>query len=459
MIWLASFPRSGNTFMRNVFSHNYGLQSFELQEKHLTRPAPYRDYPVVKTHLRPSRIKDIRPQDKVVLLVRDGRDALISIAHHRKDIIEPNSNFEKNLEEAIRAQRGSFFGGWSRNILEWASIADIIIKFEDLVNDPIRECERLRKIIPGFPQLIQSAPPTLDSQRKGQGKYGPISGANGLFFRKGQIGYWKTEMPQGLHQVFWKKHGHAMRLMGYSRTSSIIEKSHLVDLQKPARSTLRKKYIFNWLAGQSPQRRVPQVIKPTLHPKCIIFNGCPWRNEWLIEQLCKIFHQKSIAQFQSHPSGPQLTSVDRHQNKFNGQCDVVITDVPYFILKQHLIQPAPIFITACIEDPMTSIPYQHQQTALDESLDTYIIQPKNRNSLSQLLSPFSNQYLNLVIDVNQAKIGFKTLAEHFQKTINIAPISVIDQQLKKETEDLIQTYNKPDIAIFNQLSGKSKNNG
>ena len=94
MIWLASFPRSGNTFFRIALEKLYGLQSLSLYEDDpasLSRRASSRvqsglpalhaskDLHFIKTHELPD---DGSP---AILLVRDGRDAMVSFTHFIQD--------------------------------------------------------------------------------------------------------------------------------------------------------------------------------------------------------------------------------------------------------------------------------------------------------------------------------------------------------------------------------------
>lgn len=57
VIWLASFPRSGNTFFRVVLHEVYGIESssFHLESRYPLDPG-YDKYPVVKTHLLPGQL-------------------------------------------------------------------------------------------------------------------------------------------------------------------------------------------------------------------------------------------------------------------------------------------------------------------------------------------------------------------------------------------------------------------
>ena len=226
MIWLASFPRSGNTFFRNILYEVYGMESgtFHLDpDYHLDKN--YEAYPFVKTHLLPSQLQPADLSVPAVYILRDGRDTMVSMAHHRKDIVAPGSDFYENLKAAIIAEKGSFFGGWSNNVLQWIKRADIVIRYEDLLVDPIQEAERLRKIIdlpapdkaklPEFEKLKFGIPQYGSGKDRGytQEKMKDLAQKN---FRKGKAGSWKEEMPEELFDLFWSYHGDAMEAVGYA---------------------------------------------------------------------------------------------------------------------------------------------------------------------------------------------------------------------------------------------------
>jgi glycosyltransferase involved in cell wall biosynthesis len=227
MIWLASFPRSGNTFFRNVLYEVYGIKSSTFhRERNYPLEKNYFEYPVVKTHLLPSQLEPADPGIKKVYLVRDGRDALVSMAHHRKDIVEPGTDFHLNLLEAILAMEGSFFGGWSENVRQWAETADVVIRFEDLIQDPLREVEKLRAIM-DLPEPDVSKLPSFEKLKFGKPQYG--SGKHFLDdqeqiedlavknFRRGEAGSWRDEMPPEYEALFWELHGQVMERLGYAR--------------------------------------------------------------------------------------------------------------------------------------------------------------------------------------------------------------------------------------------------
>lgn len=226
MIWLASFPRSGNTFFRNVLYEVYGVESstWHMEDNYPLEP-DYDRYPVVKTHLLPSQLQPADPAIRKVYIVREGRDALVSMAHHRKDIVEPGSDYYINLLEAILAMDGSFFGGWSENVRQWMDVADVVIRFEDLIADPIREVEKLRAIM-DLPPPRPDRLPSFADLKFGKPHYGAgrkimddrkVEEMARKNFRRGKSGSWKDEMPPELEALFWELHGERMVALGYER--------------------------------------------------------------------------------------------------------------------------------------------------------------------------------------------------------------------------------------------------
>ena len=104
MIWLASYPRSGSTFLRIVLDEVYGIESSTFhRQKDYPLDGDYATYPVIKTHQLPHELAPADPSIPAVYLVRDGRDCVVSLAHYRKQLLAPESDLEDNLLAAIEA--------------------------------------------------------------------------------------------------------------------------------------------------------------------------------------------------------------------------------------------------------------------------------------------------------------------------------------------------------------------
>ena len=223
MVWLVSYPRSGNTFVRNILYHVYGMESSVYHNLPGRKvPDNFSLSPFVKTHLLPGQLPENLQDAPAVYIVRDGRDAIVSEAWHRKNFHAPRSRVRHTMLEAILAHRGTYFGGWSTHVQQWMPKAAVIIRFEDLRTDPIAQVERLRSII-ALPEPDIGRLPTFESQKTGAPKYGQVegSGRNRAFFRKGRAGGWREEMPRWQQHAFWRYHGPVMEAVGYRQDGSL----------------------------------------------------------------------------------------------------------------------------------------------------------------------------------------------------------------------------------------------
>lgn len=214
IVWLASFPRSGNSFFRDFCRINYGIEIYSIYpEKRfyanpddITRMQLSDDIYLVKTHDLPT---DDRP---AIYLVRDGRDALVSLTWYDLSVDKTTDEqisrdvFDASLEEHILSPN---FGGWSANALAWSSRPEKtdVLRFEDWINKPE---EVLPGVLEGMGfQIKKNANSVLDFEK--------LHKQNPRLYRKGKIGGWKADMSEALHDLLWQHHGEAMRAFRYER--------------------------------------------------------------------------------------------------------------------------------------------------------------------------------------------------------------------------------------------------
>jgi hypothetical protein len=160
---------------------------------------------MLKTH-------DMPQEDHPALyLVRDGRDAFVSYAHFVQEYHEPvpvderASRFPSTLKQLIETDP---FGGWSANVLAWSrrSTPTAVVRFEDLIQSPV---ESLRQAF----RAIDFTPPEQPDPHLPL--FDKLHADFPQFYRRGQVGAWRDEMPPDVQDLFWKRHGEAMRVMGY----------------------------------------------------------------------------------------------------------------------------------------------------------------------------------------------------------------------------------------------------
>ncbi|MEO1132290.1 MAG: sulfotransferase domain-containing protein [Cyanobacteria bacterium J06639_1] len=232
IVWLASYPRSGNTFFRMLLHYKCGVNTYSVYADpditgmgaadavgHETLPAPIEELAqrdelyFVKTHERPA--DDDYPS---IQLIRDGRDSLVSHARYLLKFYwetdDPIRRFKQlvGFENYSRTLRNVILtSGWSDHLMDWGKRRSrgqtVTVRFEDLVEDPDTALgEAIAKLnldrlttdagdIPSFEELQAQWP---------------------QFFRKGKVGAWKEEMSPKLQKLFWKHHAEAMNTFGYS---------------------------------------------------------------------------------------------------------------------------------------------------------------------------------------------------------------------------------------------------
>jgi hypothetical protein len=233
IVWIASFPRSGNTFLRIVLNRLYGMRTsvvydFDGVADRLgpslvgfeERPGAFaamRESPevhLIKTH-RPCD-EQILDADKAICLVRDGRDCLVSWARQRSE--DGVRCFADELRDLILlpAERGA--GQWGRNVLSWLEPAypgRIVLSYEELIDKPGTAVRRVTEALHlGLEPATTAAIPT----------FAQLHQVDGRFFRRGFTGTHRDELPEDLHQAFWAQPGNAtaMALLGWGSDLSQV---------------------------------------------------------------------------------------------------------------------------------------------------------------------------------------------------------------------------------------------
>lgn len=154
IVWLASYPRSGNTLLRTVLKQTMGLDSFPERTEwprclaqgadadpvsgyigELPPPEPWETfYPrarespelyLIKTHEVPF---DDGP---AIYVVRDGRKASYSYHHYHRAYL---ANLERTLMQIVVGD--DYYGDWTSHYHAWANRTDtaslLLLRYEEL---------------------------------------------------------------------------------------------------------------------------------------------------------------------------------------------------------------------------------------------------------------------------------------------------------------------------------------
>jgi hypothetical protein len=230
LIWLASYPRSGNTFLRILLNRLYGFTTttgyddndpvaqqlgpefvgYKPRTQTLQDLVDSSEITFVKTHRQPHRVEC--GDQPAIYLVRDGRDAIVSFAHLRaRSILEQGKTADvQQLMQELVLEETLGTGNWGLNVLHWLKRPSptAVICFEKLIREPEVEVARALEVINIKPQRQVNAVPPVFSE---------LNKVDGGFFRRGAVGSYRDEMPREIQESFWQQphHAEAMTVLGY----------------------------------------------------------------------------------------------------------------------------------------------------------------------------------------------------------------------------------------------------
>lgn len=229
-IFIAGYPKSGNTWMQSLISGLlYGIDTQYLPDRLAQEIVP--DVHARSYYTRFGSINFFKshhlPQPtykRVIYLVRDGRDAMVSYYAYNKKL-----GLELTLAEMVKEGKGLFPGKWHEHVNAWMNNpyqADMmIVKYEDLYLDAAKELKRICEFatLDRNDELIQRVIQgnTLDLMREKAKKYNGMGhikwkGDKALdFFRKGGVGNHTTEMENELRFFFENEAKDELKLFNY----------------------------------------------------------------------------------------------------------------------------------------------------------------------------------------------------------------------------------------------------
>ncbi|MCZ4353812.1 sulfotransferase domain-containing protein [Roseovarius aestuarii] len=271
IVWLASYPKSGNTWTR-IFLANYLMNPKEpvpINEVHRFgmgdsiaktytmvakgQPADLNDVQttlrlrdkvlrgivgnnadvnLVKTHniRNPAYGVDLIPLQytrSAVYIVRNPLDMVLSYArHYGIDVAQAVAAIGRsdNANASDAATVWQFLGSWSEHVNSWTSKAPYpvcVLRYEDMLDQPEvafgalvkhlgvpLEEERLKKAIK-FSSFDEV------SKQESEGGFKENPGKSEKFFNKGQSGQWKEALSEELADQLRRDHRSTMKRFGY----------------------------------------------------------------------------------------------------------------------------------------------------------------------------------------------------------------------------------------------------
>lgn len=268
IVWIASFPKSGNTWVRMILGSLLGgggapdfaqfgghcpsgahfrwlADTLDIDAGDLTGPlltaARVQAYrAVAREGRRWLKVHDafdpaLFPADvtaRSVYVVRDPRDVAPSWADHMN--VDLDGAVARLCEAGFTASRAGLryhdqapqtFGSWSQNVRSWIDAPArplLLLRYEDLLADPVEQVTRLARFL-GFsddPPVIQAAVAAcrfdvLQARERELG-FRERMPHQARFFRQGTAGAWRRTLSDRQAAMIWDAHHETMQALGYS---------------------------------------------------------------------------------------------------------------------------------------------------------------------------------------------------------------------------------------------------
>lgn len=269
LVWLASYPKSGNTWVR-AFLHNYIVNAetphsinqlvdfsvaecataffgtpgtiFSPQQVQALRPQVHAhlttlhdDLVFVKTHNANLVVHDVPLCTQAVTagaiyIVRDPRDVALSYAAFTGKSVDEIIDFMAHdgaANESDGAQVFELLSSWSRHAVSWVAAPNrLLVRYEDLLADPQRGFARMIRFLGAAGEVIDQdrlhraiAFSQFNVLAKQEAQDGYRAGGPGgeKFFRSGQSGGWRAQLTPQQAEAIWSTHGEIMQKFGYTR--------------------------------------------------------------------------------------------------------------------------------------------------------------------------------------------------------------------------------------------------
>ncbi|OOW83194.1 aryl sulfotransferase [Xanthomonas axonopodis pv. clitoriae] len=266
IVWLASYPKSGNTWVRCLIaSLRSGAAAMQLEELapalpnaasrawlerhldvdigdltpdelHLLRGTAYRRCAmqassVLKVHDRyDAALFPAVATLGIVYIVRDPRDVAPSWADHAGIDLDAaigqlgqSATTVSSTLSRYRPQARQRFGSWSEHVASWlhAPGPRLLVRYEDLLDNPLRETARLAGFLGLSTQPVQIAQAVaacrFEALRDSEERHGFAERQHGQarFFRQGRAGAWRSALSAAQAARVRAQHGPTMAWLGY----------------------------------------------------------------------------------------------------------------------------------------------------------------------------------------------------------------------------------------------------
>jgi hypothetical protein len=226
-IFVVGFPKSGNTWVQYLLAGLLcGLDAKRCSDVLIQEIVPdIYDRAGYRRHTQPMFFKshDLPRPDyrRVIYLLRDGRDAMVSYFHHYNALF-PGMDFATLVRTAPDLP-----ARWHEHVEAWLANPHgaelLIVKYEELLRDPVAQLRRIctfANIEADDARLVHASNAAsfanMKLREKRLGWDHPTWPKDKAFVRRGTVGSYHDEMPPEILALFHVEAGATLLKSGYS---------------------------------------------------------------------------------------------------------------------------------------------------------------------------------------------------------------------------------------------------
>ncbi|MCI0736148.1 MAG: sulfotransferase domain-containing protein [Beijerinckiaceae bacterium] len=235
-IFIVGYPKSGNTWFQSLVAGVlYGVDPRFAPSALAQDLLPYLSYDKLsprKIYRRYATPTFFHSHDlpraefrRVVYLLRDGRDVMVSYRHYREAI----DGVEYDFLNFVSPETALYSGHWAEHVDAWmknpCGAQMLVVRYEDLICEPVRELERFCQFagisrdsshLKAIARAASFENLRDKEKRIGFGWPDHKFPADKSFFRRGAAGSHKDEMPPDVLKKFLEHAGDTLWRCGYT---------------------------------------------------------------------------------------------------------------------------------------------------------------------------------------------------------------------------------------------------
>jgi hypothetical protein len=226
-VTIVAYPKSGMTWVQNLLlGARYGLRPSCVPNEMVQTLIPdvhredyfrrFHPVSVFKSHFLP------RPSyRRVVYLLRDGRDVLVSYRYFLESMQQNSATYA----ELCGPTASPWPSKWHEHVEQWLDnpfdAEMLLVRYEDLKTRPVAELQRICEFVglERTPAELRQAVDQADfsnlrKQEQAHSTGGYLKGRT--FFRRGEVGSFRDELPGEVLETFLAEAGETLRRCGYT---------------------------------------------------------------------------------------------------------------------------------------------------------------------------------------------------------------------------------------------------